>query len=90
MGASAQFDTPEGLATDGTNLYVADQKNNRIRMIVLSSGVVSTLAGSGTAGSATGRELAAEIPWPERFVLLQRKLASVKTDVTSKIVRTVS
>jgi kumamolisin len=45
-GNSALFDTPNGVAVDGSNnLYVADTGNNLIRKIV--SGVVSTLAGSG-------------------------------------------
>jgi sugar lactone lactonase YvrE len=49
-GASAQFSSPGGVITDGTNLYVADAGNNVIRKIVISTGVVSTLAGTGTAG----------------------------------------
>ncbi len=51
-GASARFYQPYGITTDGTNLYVADERNNTIRKIVISSGVVTTLAG--TAGTAVG------------------------------------
>ena len=32
-GIAAQFDNAEGITTDGTNLYVADGDNNRIRQI---------------------------------------------------------
>jgi hypothetical protein len=48
-GTSASFDTPYGITTDGTNLYVADTKNNKIRQIVISTGAVTTLAGTGSA-----------------------------------------
>jgi len=45
-GTSARFNYPRAITTDGTNLYVADRKNDRIRKIVISTGVVTTLAGS--------------------------------------------
>ena len=47
-GTSAGFYSPMGITTDGTNLYVADYSNHRIRKIVISTGVVTTLAGGGT------------------------------------------
>ena len=50
-GAVAQFHTPHGITTDGTNLYVADAANNTIRKIVISSGVVTTLAGVASFGA---------------------------------------
>jgi len=55
-GTSASFNYPMGITTDGTNLYVADENNDRIRKIVISTGVVTTLAGSssGFADNATG------------------------------------
>jgi len=53
-GTSATFNRPVGIVIDptGTNLYIADQLNQMIRKIVISTGQVTTLAGSTTAGSA--------------------------------------
>lgn len=48
---SAQFNGVQGLAFDGSgNLFVADISNNRIRKITISTGLISTVAGTGTAG----------------------------------------
>ena len=49
-GTAARFDTPKGIATDGSSLFVADTGNHAIRKIVIATGVVTTLAGSGVAG----------------------------------------
>jgi len=47
-GTSASFFRPYDVTTDGFgNLYVADYSNNKIRKIVIATGVVSTFAGSG-------------------------------------------
>jgi len=46
MGGQAQFNQPAGIAADSMgNLYVADTGNHTIRKIVISSRMVSTLAG---------------------------------------------
>lgn len=45
----AQVNFPAGIALDGSgNLYIADRFNNRIRKV--SSGVISTVAGTGSIG----------------------------------------
>src|SRR5271157_115975 len=49
LADSAQLNGPEGVAVDSAgNLYIADLANNRIRKV--SNGVITTVAGSGTAG----------------------------------------
>ena len=66
-GTSARFDTPYGITTDGTNLYVAEYGNHTIRKIVISSGVVTTLAGSGWCGTSDGTGTSAEFCRPEKL-----------------------
>jgi len=47
----AQFSSLGGLATDASgNLYIADNFNNRIRMVSAATGVITTVAGNGVAG----------------------------------------
>ncbi len=59
-GKAAAFYYPSGIATDGTNLYVADKNNHTIRKVTIATGAVSTLAGkAGAAGSADGAGAAA-------------------------------
>lgn len=63
---SALLDAPMGVAVDGNgNLFIADSHNNRIREV--SAGVITTVAGTGTAdfsgdgGAATAAALALPI-----------------------------
>ncbi len=50
----ATFNGPMGLLMDGRGtLYIADQDNNRIR-VINSYGVVKTIAGTGSSGGSTG------------------------------------
>ena len=63
-GTAASFYGPFGMTTDGTNLYVTEDKNHMIRKIVISTGVVTTVAGSGDNGSANGTGTAASFYGP--------------------------
>jgi len=54
MGSAAQFYSPTGITTDGTNLYVADRLNTTIRKIVIAAGSVTTLAGTGWGTTGWG------------------------------------
>jgi len=51
--ASATLSTPSGVALDGAgNLYIADTGNNVVRMIAASTGVITTVTGTGAIGSS--------------------------------------
>ena len=62
-GTAAQFNYPSGVATDGTNLYIADKFNHLVRKAVIATGVVTTLAGS-TQGVLDGAGAAAQFNNP--------------------------
>ena len=67
VGSSASFDSPYGMSTspdDGSFVLIADYNNHMIRKLVVSSGSVSTFAGSGTAGGGNGVGTSAEFYSP--------------------------
>lgn len=67
-GTAATFCLPEGITTDGTNLYVVDHYNHTIRKVVIATGEVTTLAGSaGVIGSADGTGPLARFNSPSRI-----------------------
>ena len=64
-GTTARFNSPYGITTDGTNLYVADTYNHIIRKVVIATGEVTTFAGmKGTSGSVDGTGTAAAFYYP--------------------------
>ena len=80
-GTYASFDSPQGMAFGDDTLYVADSDNHAIRAIDLSSGKVSTVAGTGTQlrTRADLEEGALSSPWD--LVLVDRVLYIVMAGV---------
>ncbi len=63
-GTAAKFWAPAGVAVDTSgNVYVADYGNARIRKVT-ATGVVTTLAGTGTNGYKDGPGAAAQFTYP--------------------------
>jgi trimeric autotransporter adhesin len=63
---SAQLNRPTGVVVDSAgNLYIADTSNNRVRMV--SNGLITTVAGGGTAGGIgdNGPATSAQLSSPE-------------------------
>jgi sugar lactone lactonase YvrE len=69
IGTSASFNGPRGVAVgpDGT-IYIADMYNNLIRKVT-PQGVVTTLAGSGSAGFVDASGVAASFNFPRGIAL---------------------
>jgi uncharacterized protein (TIGR03437 family) len=52
---SATLNLPVGVALDsGGNLYIADYGNNRVRKVSVTTGTITTVAGSGSTNGAVG------------------------------------
>uniref|UniRef100_A0A0D3JAB5 SMP-30/Gluconolactonase/LRE-like region domain-containing protein n=1 Tax=Emiliania huxleyi (strain CCMP1516) TaxID=280463 RepID=A0A0D3JAB5_EMIH1 len=71
VGDAAEFHGPRSIAIsrDGGALFVADQGHGKIRRVEVATGAVTTLAGSGTWGSADGVGDAAEFYCPRGIAL---------------------
>jgi hypothetical protein len=83
-GAIAQFNWPNSITTDGTNLFVSDSNNNTIRKIVISSGAVTTIAG--VSGSTDGTGAAATFSAPRAITSDGANLYVIDTNMIRKIV----
>jgi sugar lactone lactonase YvrE len=69
---SAEVSSPEGIAIDGSgNLYIADVFNNVIRKVTVATGIITTVAGNGTAGHTgdTGPATSAELNGPQNVTV---------------------
>jgi sugar lactone lactonase YvrE len=91
--ATAQFDTPEGIAVDTLgNIYVADYMNHRLRKIS-TSGMVSTIAGSGPlaydgGGYVNGPALEAVLTMPRDLIVAPN--GDIYFTETSEVIRKLS
>lgn len=70
-GTAATFNGSQGIEIDstGTNLYVLDTGAHILRKIVISTGVVTTIAGTGSSGSTNGDGTAASFNGPRALAL---------------------
>ena len=72
LATSAPVFLPNGLAVDGAgNLFFSDSSNNRVRRVDAKTGLISTVAGDGTAGYSgdNGTATQAEVNNPTGLVL---------------------
>ncbi|MGP8217583.1 MAG: hypothetical protein ACLQQ4_18590 [Bacteroidia bacterium] len=69
---SAELNNPTCVTTDAAgNIYIADEINNRIRKITASSGIITTIAGTGTFGYSgdSGPATSAELSYPSGLAI---------------------
>ena len=65
----AQLWSPMGITLDANgNLYIADQLNHRIRRVEAATGVIETIAGTGTIGEHGGYYMGDGTPATEAFL----------------------
>ncbi|WP_316814029.1 IPT/TIG domain-containing protein [Pedobacter heparinus] len=84
---NVRFANPSGIAVDAEgNILVADRKNNRIRKITVSTGVVTTVAGNGLSKSVDGNGLKASFAEPFG-ITVDAKGNFYIADLTSHMVR---
>lgn len=88
--AAARFNQPYAIAVsvDGNRLYVADTRNNAIRLVNLQTGLVSTIAG-GTNGSADGTGKTAQFSAPDGVALSSDEKTLYVADYNNHTIRSI-
>jgi hypothetical protein len=85
-GLYASLHHPWGIVSDGAgNAYVADTDNNLIRKIVLATGQVTTVAGTGAQGSADGPALSSTFFFPSGLALISPTRLAIADAYNGKI-----
>lgn len=84
---NVRFANPSGVAVDVEgNVLVADRKNNRIRKITVSTGVVTTIAGNGLKESTDGNGLKSAFSEPFGIAVDGKGTVYI-ADLTSHMIR---
>jgi len=88
-GGTARFRTLCGItvSTDGQMLYVTDNGNHKIKQVCLSTGVVTSIAGTGKEGDEEGVGGAAGLRFPHGIVASMDGLSVYFTDLNQKVKR---
>jgi sugar lactone lactonase YvrE len=91
-GSLACFSSPVGVAIDPTGAFVliADVGNHRIRMLVLATRVVSTLAGSAASGFADGAGPVSTFAHPYGITISSDASFALVADTTGNRLRRIS
>jgi streptogramin lyase len=83
---NAKFNNPSGVsAAPGGTVYVADSNNDRIRAINPTTGQVTTLAGTGTAGFADGPSTTAQFNGPDGVTVAPNGTVYVADSINYRI-----
>jgi len=100
--AAAELDQPYGIALDSAgNIYISDLGNQRIRKVDAGTGIITTIAGTGTYGysARSGAATSAMIANPEQLALdgsgnlyIAEQGASVvaKVDLSTGVISTIA
>jgi sugar lactone lactonase YvrE len=98
-GTAALFKSPLGIAADragsggaAVNVYVADTQNNAIRQVVVSSKVVTTLAGSATglSGNTNGTNTSALFFHPDAIASNSAGTTLYVADTSNNLIRQIA
>lgn len=90
-GTAATFNVPQGLCMDssGTNIYVCESAGMVIRKIVVSTGVVTTIAGSGASATTDGTGVLAAFRAPYALAINKANDTLYVTEFSGHCVRKV-
>ena len=62
---TSRLNSPHGISIDGAgDVYIADRMNHKVKVYNPASGILSTMAGSGTAGNTQGQDGTAQFNEP--------------------------
>ena len=92
VGVAASFSYPQGIAVIPSSgvIVIADTSNHRIRLVDPSTGVVTTLAGSGSSTFADGTNAAASFSSPVGVAVIPSNGVVVVADTSNQRIRLVT